>query len=79
VAVVPTGNAGLATGGTGDVLCGMLGSFLAQGLPMEEAARAAPNLHGHAGDRAARQLGQRGRKAGDVAQEHAALWSDWQL
>jgi NAD(P)H-hydrate epimerase len=79
VAVVPTGNPGMATGGTGDVLCGMLGSLLAQGLPMEEAARAAPYLHGLAGDRVARRLGQRGLKAGDVADELGALWSDWGL
>jgi hydroxyethylthiazole kinase-like uncharacterized protein yjeF len=79
VAVVPTGNPGMASGGTGDVLCGMLGAFLAQGLPMKEAARAAPYLHGLAGDRAARRLGERGLKASDLADELASLWADWQL
>ncbi|MHA6911191.1 NAD(P)H-hydrate dehydratase [Ralstonia pseudosolanacearum] len=49
-AVNPTGNGGLATGGTGDVLTGMIGALLAQGVPAREAALAAVWLHGRAAD-----------------------------
>ncbi|PYM65648.1 MAG: bifunctional ADP-dependent NAD(P)H-hydrate dehydratase/NAD(P)H-hydrate epimerase, partial [Candidatus Rokuibacteriota bacterium] len=41
----PTGNSGMATGGTGDVLTGVAGGLLAQGLPPESALRAAVYLH----------------------------------
>lgn len=53
-----TGNAGMATGGSGDVLAGILVSLLGQGLQPLEATAAAAWLHGTAGDRAARKLGQ---------------------
>lgn len=49
-AINPTGNARLATAGTGDVLAGMIGARLAQGEPAFEAACAAAWLHGHAAD-----------------------------
>jgi hydroxyethylthiazole kinase-like uncharacterized protein yjeF len=45
-----TGNPALATGGTGDVLCGLVAALLAQGVPPEEAARGATWLHGSAAD-----------------------------
>ncbi|WP_454721023.1 MULTISPECIES: NAD(P)H-hydrate dehydratase [Cupriavidus] len=51
LSVNPTGNAGLATAGTGDVLAGMTGALLAQGMPALQAARAAVWLHGRAADR----------------------------
>ncbi len=51
VAINPTGNAGLATAGTGDVLAGMIGALLAQGMAAEPAALAAVWLHGRAADR----------------------------
>jgi hydroxyethylthiazole kinase-like uncharacterized protein yjeF len=51
--VNPTGTPALATGGTGDVLAGLLGSLLAAGLPPERAALTAAYLHGLAGRRAA--------------------------
>ena len=53
-----TGNAGMATGGSGDVLAGVLVSLLGQGVPPLEAAATAAWLHGTAGDLAAKQLGQ---------------------
>lgn len=53
-----TGNAGMATGGSGDVLAGILVSLLGQGVPPLEAAATAAWLHGTAGDLAAKQLGQ---------------------
>ncbi|MCE7965270.1 MAG: NAD(P)H-hydrate dehydratase [Nitrospira sp. NTP2] len=65
-AICPTGNPGMATAGTGDVLTGMVGGLLAQGVGPWEAACAATYLHGLAGDRAAADLGQPGMIAGDV-------------
>ena len=53
-----TGNAGMATGGSGDVLAGILVSLLGQKAPPLEAAAAAAWLHGTAGDLAAKKLGQ---------------------
>jgi NAD(P)H-hydrate repair Nnr-like enzyme with NAD(P)H-hydrate dehydratase domain len=53
--VNPTGSAALATGGSGDVLGGLLGSLLAAGLPPERAAVAAAYVHGLAGRHAALQ------------------------
>ena len=53
-----TGNPGMATGGSGDVLSGMILSLLGQGLTPLEAAAAGAWLHGAAGDRAAGKLGQ---------------------
>ena len=62
----PTGNPGMASGGTGDVLSGVLGAFLARGLPPEAALPAAVYLHGLAGDVAAERVGQESLVAGDV-------------
>lgn len=53
-----TGNAGMATGGSGDVLAGILTALLGQKVPALEAAACAAWLHGRAGDLAARRLGQ---------------------
>lgn len=54
-----TGNDGLAKGGSGDVLSGLIGSFMAQGLPPGDAAAAGVYLHGLAGEYAAKALGKR--------------------
>ncbi len=62
----PTGNAGMATGGSGDVLTGMIASLAAQGANMVDAAWLGVYLHGQAGDRAADALGQHGMLAGDI-------------
>jgi hydroxyethylthiazole kinase-like uncharacterized protein yjeF len=51
LAINPTGNAGLATAGTGDVLAGMVGALLAQRMPAYAAARAAVWIHGRAAER----------------------------
>ncbi|MDF0676008.1 MAG: NAD(P)H-hydrate dehydratase [Nitrospira sp.] len=69
VAICPTGNPGMATAGTGDVLTGMVVGLLAQGLATWEAACAATYLHGAAGDLAAAKMGQAGLIAGDVIEE----------
>ena len=53
-----TGNAGMATGGSGDVLAGILAALLGQGVQPLQAAAAAAWLHGTAGDLAAGELGQ---------------------
>ncbi len=61
-----SGNPGMATGGTGDVLTGMIGSLLAQGYPAEQAACLGVYLHGVAGDLAAEEKGEQGMIAGDL-------------
>jgi NAD(P)H-hydrate epimerase len=61
-----TGNAGMATGGTGDVLTGILTSLLAQGYSSEEAAILGVYLHGKAGDLAAQEKGFAGMIASDI-------------
>jgi ADP-dependent NAD(P)H-hydrate dehydratase / NAD(P)H-hydrate epimerase len=67
--VCPTGNPGMATAGTGDVLTGMVVGLLAQGVPSWEAACAATFLHGAAGDLAAQRLGCAGMIAGDLLEQ----------
>ena len=66
LAVNATGNPGMATAGTGDVLTGIIAGLLAQGLPAWEAACAGVYLHGLAGDLAASEQGEEGLIAGDV-------------
>ena len=61
-----TGNPGMATGGSGDVLAGMLVSLLWQGLAPLEAAAAAAWLHGAAGDRCAAERGEYGMTPSDL-------------
>ena len=69
-----TGNPGLATGGTGDVLSGLLGALLAQGMEVFEAARLGVWLHGTAGDIAAAELSEPGLIASDLPQYLGAAW-----
>jgi len=66
VLINPTGNPGMASGGTGDVLTGVLGGFLARGLPAEHVLGAAVYLHGLAGDVAAERVGEEALIARDV-------------
>ncbi len=61
-----TGNAGMATAGTGDVLTGMIGGLIAQGMSPFLAAAAGAYLHGKAGDYVSRRQGQRGLTASDL-------------
>jgi len=61
-----TGNPGLATAATGDVLAGLIGGLAAQGLKPEDAGRAGVLVHGCAGDEAAWLGSQAGMTAGDV-------------
>jgi len=69
VYINPTGNPGLASGGTGDVLAGTIAGLLAQGLPQVEAAFSGVFIHGLAADRIAAQKGMAGLVAGDLAEE----------
>jgi NAD(P)H-hydrate repair Nnr-like enzyme with NAD(P)H-hydrate dehydratase domain len=69
VYINPTGNPGMASGGMGDVLSGMIGGFLAQSLPPLEAARLGVYLHGCVGDFVAHRKGERGMAATDLTEE----------
>ena len=64
-----TGNPGMASGGSGDVLAGMIAAFLARGLQEADAAALAVYLHGAAGDLAARRLGEDSMSAMDLISE----------
>lgn len=73
-AVNATGNPGLASGGTGDVLAGLVGALLCQGLGAREALRYAVCLHGAAADSlVARGIGPVGLTASEIALEARAL------
>lgn len=67
VRVNKTGNPGMATGGSGDVLSGLLGALLGQGMGALDAAVLAAHLHGLAGDIAAEDFTQAGMVASDLA------------
>jgi len=67
-----TGNAGMATAGSGDVLAGLIGGLIAQGLAAADAARLAVYLHGLAGDLASETLGPLSVTADDIAGSIAA-------
>jgi NAD(P)H-hydrate epimerase len=65
----PTGNRALGTGGSGDVLTGIIAGLLAQGMGAQEAAVAGAYMHGLAGDRLGEAEGLDGVLAGDLADE----------
>ena len=71
-----TGNSGLASGGTGDVLSGLIGGLMAQGMAPLDAALLGVYVHGLAGDLAAAAKTQRGMIASDVIN---ALPDAWRL
>ena len=64
-----TGNAGMATGGSGDVLAGIIVSLLAQGYSPEFSAKSAVYLHGEAGDKATAKRGERAMIPSDIIEE----------
>jgi NAD(P)H-hydrate epimerase len=66
VFINPTGNAGMASGGMGDVLTGIVAGLITQGLSPEDACRAGVYLHGAAADGLAQSMGPYGYLAGDV-------------
>jgi hydroxyethylthiazole kinase-like uncharacterized protein yjeF len=75
VFVNPTGNPGMATGGTGDVLTGVIAGLLAQGFDALDAAVLGVYLHGLAGDLAAARMGERGLAAGDLIETLPAAFA----
>lgn len=70
----PTGNPGMATGGSGDVLTGILLALLSQGYNSSDACRLGVYVHGQAGDIACRRMGEISMTAGDII---AALPEAW--
>lgn len=82
VSINASGNPGMATAGSGDVLSGVIASFLGQQMDQRDAARAAVFVHGDAGDRAAMRLGERGMTASDIVERlpaavEALVRGDW--
>ena len=69
-----TGNPGMATGGSGDVLTGMVLALLAQGYKSEQAALIAVYIHGFAGDIAARKLSMTAMTSTDIADNLPQAW-----
>ena len=69
LAINPTGNPGMGSGGMGDVLAGIAGALLAQGLPAGEAATTAVFWHGFAANEVATRRGEAGLLASDVVEE----------
>lgn len=73
-AVNPTGNPGMAKGGSGDVLAGIIASLAAQGMPAFDAAVTGVYVHGLAGDRAADKLGRRAMLPTDLIETLPEIW-----
>ena len=76
VCVNPTGNPGLARGGSGDVLAGMTSALLACGLPAYDAAACAVWLHGAAADRAAARRGEYGMLPQDIFSQLGRMFAE---
>ena len=71
-----SGNSGMATGGSGDVLTGIVAGLAASGMTLFEAAKLGVYLHGCAGDAAAQKRGKRSLLAGDIAESIADILKD---
>lgn len=76
LAVNQTGNSGLATGGTGDVLTGLITGLLAQGMTAFDAAQLGAHVHGLAGDLAAEELSKPGMIASDLLRRIGRAWCE---
>lgn len=66
ISISKTGNAGMASGGMGDVLAGMIGGLIAQGFSSHSAAKTATYMHGKAADLSAQKHGEIGMLASDL-------------
>lgn len=76
---VAAGNPGLATGGSGDLLAGLIGAFLARGLAPEVAAALGAQALGRAAELAAQRLGARMLRPMDVVASCGDLWRSWDV
>jgi hydroxyethylthiazole kinase-like uncharacterized protein yjeF len=76
---IAAGNPGLATGGSGDVLSGLIGTFLAAGLDPFHAAALGAQALGRAGELAARRTSARTIRPMDVVAAFPDLWRTWEL
>lgn len=77
ILTVAAGNPGLATGGSGDVLSGLIGAELARGVEPDIAAAIGGQTLGRAADLAARRVGARGLRPMDVIGALPDLWREW--
>jgi NAD(P)H-hydrate epimerase len=78
VQVVASGNPGLATGGSGDLLAGFIGAFLARGTAPAEAAALGAHALGRAAEQGARQWTARSLRPADVLAALPDVWRAWQ-
>jgi len=74
---VAAGNPGLATGGSGDILTGIIAALLAQGIELPDAAAAGAQAHGEAADYAARRATARAMRPMDVVTGLQDVWRGW--
>jgi NAD(P)H-hydrate epimerase len=74
---VAAGNPGLATGGSGDVLTGIIAALLAQKVPLPDAAAVGAQAHGEAADNAARRVTARAMRPMDVVTGLQDVWRAW--
>lgn len=72
------GNPGMAIAGCGDMLSGMIGAFVAQGMPAFQAAKVAVFIHGMCGDITAKKLSKRGMTVSDMLDQLGALMSEFE-
>lgn len=70
-----SGNSGLATAGSGDVLAGMIAGLMAQGMEALQAACVGVCIHGRTGDRVASEIGEHACMAGDLLQDTRKVWN----
>ncbi len=73
-----SGNSGMATAGSGDVLTGCIGALMVQGLELAEAARLGVYFHGLAGDAAAGEMGKESLMAGDIIRGIERVWKAYE-
>ena len=73
VYINPTGNPGMASGGTGDVLTGMIGGLVCQGFDILPSLQIAVYLHGMAGDEGAQEMGEKSLIATDIIEKIPTL------
>jgi NAD(P)H-hydrate epimerase len=74
-----TGNSGLATAGTGDVLSGVIASFISQGYNLLDSSLISTYIHGYAAEKKSKKISQRGLIASDLLIEIGKKLSDYEL